>query len=144
MTIRTYVWGIMLAVCVCSRAMALSPIEGDWIAMDDKTGSKRAMVHLSIVKGTLNGTVLYVYPQPGDTGKCSLCPGEFKNKPMEGLQVIWGLKDKGDGVWDDGHILDGKNGKIYRLKMSMSEGKLYLRGYIGISLIGRTQVWERG
>ena len=144
MTIRTYFWGILVAVCFCSRVMAASPIEGDWIAMDDKTGSKRAMVHLSIVKDTLNGTVMYVYPQPGDTGQCSACSGEFKDKPMEGLQVIWGLKDQGNGVWDEGHILDGKSGKIYRLKMSMNDGKLHLRGYIGISLIGRTQIWERG
>lgn len=56
----------------------------------------------------------------------------------------WGLKKQGE-VWAGGEILDPKNGKIYRAKMSLSEdgNSLNVRGFIGVSLIGRTQTWHR-
>lgn len=48
-----------------------------------------------------------------------------------------------DGSWDDGEIYDAYSGKTYKCTMKISEGKLNIRGYIGISLLGRTAVWER-
>lgn len=84
-----------------------------------------------------------VYRQPGDTGVCAKCPGNFKNKPIQGLAFVWGLKDKGNGEWDGGHLLDPKTGKIYRAKMTLNGRKLYVRGYVGFSVLGRTQVWIR-
>ena len=123
-------------------ALAQSPA-GTWTTIDDKTGQKRALVRIDESKGTLNGTIVKVFPQPGDTGVCANCPDGFKDKPIEGLQFIWGLKDQGNGVWDGGRILDPKNGKIYRAKMTLEGNKLYVRGYMGISALGRTQMWVR-
>lgn len=121
---------------------ALSPA-GNWITIDDKTGKKRAVIKISVSGNRLSGTILNVFPQPGDIGVCNKCPGNFKDKPIKGLQVVWGLKDQGNGVWDDGQILDPKSGKIYRAKMTLQGNKLYVRGYIGMSILGRTQVWVR-
>lgn len=118
-------------------------IAGTWTTMDDKTGEKRAVVKLVESGKTLNGTIVKVYPQSGDTGICSKCPGAFKDKHITGLQFVWGLTDHGNGVWDGGHILDPKTGTVYRAKMSLKGDKLYVRGYIGVSLLGRTQVWVR-
>lgn len=123
-------------------AMAQSPA-GTWTTIDDKTGKKRAVVQLYIKNKTLYGKILKVYKKPGDTGKCSKCPGKFKNKSIQGLQFLWGLKDQGNGTWSGGKILDAKSGKIYRAKVSLKGNKLYVRGYIGVSLLGRTQVWHR-
>lgn len=118
--------------------------EGNWVTIDDKTGEKRAVIQFVIKEGKMSGTVVDVYPQPGDTGICSACPGAFKDKPIKGMQIAWGLRDKGDGAtWDGGQILDAKTGKIYHFKITMKDNKLYVRGYIGFSLLGRTQVWER-
>ncbi len=116
---------------------------GNWTTIDDKTGQKRAVIRLSVSGNTLNGTIVKVYPQPGDSGTCKNCPGGFKNKPILGLRFLWGLKDKGNGVWEDGQILDPKSGKIYRAKITVQGNKLYVRGYVGISALGRTQVWVR-
>jgi uncharacterized protein (DUF2147 family) len=60
------------------------------------------------------------------------------------MTILWGLSKDGD-EWNGGQILDPKNGKIYKAKMSLDDGgrKLNVRGYIGFSLMGRSQVWQR-
>lgn len=132
----------VLSFFISSFAYAASPA-GNWTTTDDQTGRKRAVVHISASGGNLSGSIVKVFPQPGDTGICSKCPGSFKNKPIKGLQIIWGLKDKGNGEWDGGQILDPKTGKVYKAKMTLKGNKLYVRGYVGISALGRTQVWSR-
>lgn len=132
---------IMMIVFVPS-ALAQSPA-GLWTTIDDKTGQKRAIVKVLVSGETLSATIVDIFPAPGDTGICSKCPGEFKDKPIKGMQFVWGLKDQGNGEWNDGQILDPKTGKIYRAKMTLKDNKLLVRGYIGISLLGRTQVWIR-
>lgn len=119
---------------------AASPV-GRWTTIDDKTGEKRADVEFAIVNGELTGTIVHRYLKPGDPESCAACPGQFKNKPIQGLRFIWGLKDEGHGVWGGGQLIDPKTGKIYRLKVSVIDDKLHVRGYIGVALIGRTQVW---
>lgn len=133
----------MMSVVHLSSAMAASSITGVWTTMDDKTGTKRADVRLFMHNGVLNGTVAKVYPHPGDTGICGACPGEFKDKPVLGLQIIWDLKEKSPNAWYGGKILDAKTGKIYHVKMTVKGNKLYVRGYVGVSILGRTQVWLR-
>jgi len=117
--------------------------EGNWITVDENTGDRRAVINFAVKDGFMSGTITKTYPRPGDTGFCSNCPGEFKGKPINGLKIAWGLKENGNGEWVDGRILDAKTGRIYRLKLSAKGDKLYVRGYYGISLLGRTQVWER-
>lgn len=139
-------WKTMCAfVLACGYlplAMAASPA-GTWTTIDDKTGAKRAVVSVSVSGGTMHGTIVKVYPQAGDTGVCSKCPGAFKGKKIQGLGFLWGLKDKGNGVWDGGSILDPKTGKVYRAKATLQGNKLLVRGYVGVSALGRTQTWVR-
>ncbi len=118
-------------------------VSGTWTTIDDKTGKKRAVVQISESGGSLSGTIVKVFPQPGDTGICSKCPGGFKGKKIQGIRFVWGLKKTGDNEWTGGHILDPKTGKVYRAKITMKGNKLYVRGYVGISILGRTQVWVR-
>ncbi len=135
---------VISAMLYLSSGIAGPSIEGNWITIDDKTGVRQAVANFVIKDGTLAATIAGVFPQPGDTGICSECPGEFKNQPIKGLQFAWGLKEATPGIWDGGHILDAKTGKIYRVKMSMKGDKLYVRGYIGLAMMGRTQIWIRG
>lgn len=133
---------VMSSLLFLSKAFAGS-IAGNWTTIDDVTGKQRAVIHVSESGDTVSGTIMNIFPQPGDTGICSKCPGAFKGKPIKGLTILWGVKKSGENVWDNGRILDPKNGKIYRVKLTLEGNTLHVRAYIGVSLLGRTQVWKR-
>ncbi|MBV7609781.1 DUF2147 domain-containing protein, partial [Escherichia coli] len=67
------------------------------------------------------------------------------NKSLKGLTIVKGLKNTGGTSYDSGSILDPKSGKTYKLKGNLTDGgkKLELRGYIGVSALGRNQTWIR-
>jgi uncharacterized protein (DUF2147 family) len=136
------VLAFMMMILIIPFAKAQSPA-GTWTTIDDVTGKKRSVVSLVVSGNTLTGTIMKVYPQPGDTGMCNNCPGAFKGKPVKGLQFLWGLKDDGNGQWSGGHILDPKTGKVYKAKITLEGNKLNVRGYVGFSLLGRTQTWVK-
>lgn len=118
-------------------------LEGFWLSRDDKTHQKRALIQIEIKQGELTAKVARIYPQKGDTGICSACPGAWKNKPILGMTFAWGLKKLKHNTWGEGRIMDPKTGKIYRAKMTLSGHRLKVRGYIGFSLFGRSQIWQR-
>jgi uncharacterized protein (DUF2147 family) len=65
-------------------------------------------------------------------------------RPLCGLVILKGFKPSGEREWDDGSVYDPDNGKTYRANMALADnGALRLRGYIGIPLLGQTQVWTR-
>lgn len=136
--------GLIVAVlCIPGVFAASGSPVGKWTTIDDKTGAKRAIVSISESGGILSGVIVKVYPQPDDTGICEKCPGSFKGKKIQGLRFLWGLKSKGNNDWGGGSILDPKSGKIYKAKVTLEGNKLYVRGYVGVSLLGRTQTWVR-
>lgn len=124
---------------------SLNSVVGYWTTIDDKTGKVRSIMHLYENNGLIYGRIEKIFRQPGDTGVCSKCPGQFRNRPILGLTIIWGLEKTGRNVWSEGEILDPTNGKIYRLMLTLADdGKALLaRGYVGFSLFGRTQNWYR-
>lgn len=142
MRLLKYLAVLVLTTLYCSIVFAESPV-GKWITIDDKTGQKGALIELFEKNGVLYGKINSVFSQRGDTGVCTKCSGKFKDQPIIGLPFMWGLTDRGNNVWDNGQILDARTGKIYRVKLTVKENKLYVRGYIGTSLIGRTQIWIR-
>jgi uncharacterized protein (DUF2147 family) len=127
-------------------AQTLTPV-GLWKTIDDNTGKQRSYVRIVDVGGELQGKVEKLFPFPGDDPEnlCEKCKGERKNKPVVGMTILWGLEQDEGMVWKGGEILDPDNGKTYRCKMTVSDNgkELDVRGYIGISLIGRTQTWLR-
>jgi uncharacterized protein (DUF2147 family) len=71
-------------------------------------------------------------------------PEESKrDRPIIGLVIVWDFRYQDDGSWVDGRIYDPDNGKTYSCKMHLEGDKLNVRGYIGLSLFGRTTVWTR-
>jgi uncharacterized protein (DUF2147 family) len=119
---------------------------GKWHTIDDRTGKVKSTVEISDAgNGTLQGRVLEVLDSDkGPHPLCDACKGANHNKPIEGMVIAWGLRHQGD-TWDDGKIMDPKNGKVYSARMTPIEGgrKLEVRGYMGFSLLGRTQTWVR-
>ncbi len=141
----TGLFALSLLSPLLAASQSSTPV-GLWKTIDDVTGNERSYVRIVEVGDELQGKVEKLFPFPGDDPEnlCEKCKGERKNQPVVGMTILWGLKDEG-GVWKGGEILDPDNGKTYRCKMSVSENgrELDVRGYIGISLIGRTQTWLR-
>ena len=68
---------------------------------------------------------------------------QLRSRSLNGLVILWGFKYAGDGVWEDGRIYDPRDGKTYKCKMTLEGSTLKIRGFIGISLIGKTNVWTK-
>lgn len=134
----------LVASAVPAFAATNSPV-GKWKTIDDKTHEVKSIVEITENGGVLEGKVLQVLKsEHGPHPVCAECDGERKNKPIEGMTIIWGLKQDGD-EWSGGQILDPAKGKIYKLTLKLEDGgkKLDVHGYIGFSLIGRSQEWVR-
>ena len=114
-----------------------------WQTIDDETKKPKAIVKFTEQKnGTLTASIQQ-YLVDGD--KCVKCEGPYHNKSLKGVTIVHSLKNVGGTNYDNGSILDPKNGKSYSLKAELVDGgkHLKLRGYLGVSLLGRTQVWNR-
>jgi uncharacterized protein (DUF2147 family) len=69
---------------------------------------------------------------------------ELRNRPIVGLQFMSGFVFVGKNLWEGGRIYDPESGKTYKCKlMLMSANRLDVRGFVGVSLLGRTEVWTR-
>ena len=140
---------IILGTVLCSLISTITlakDITGTWRYIDDKTGEAKGLVKIEKQSnGTYAGTALKITPRPGYTPKefCTNCPAPYTNKPIVGLQVISGLKTENQVNYTNGRIIDPVSGKIYSLKghLSADGKKLFLRGYLGISAMGRSQTW---
>lgn len=121
-----------------------SPI-GYWETISDVNRKPRSVMHLYEEGGILYGKAVKSLVT-GETLErpCEKCPDEFHNQTIAGMRVVWGLKEV-NGEWKGGRVLDPDTGNIYRCKLSVSEDgrRLNIRGYLGISLLGRTQTWNR-
>jgi uncharacterized protein (DUF2147 family) len=141
---RAITAGVLFASATVALAQSASPV-GLWQTIDDKTGQPKAVVQIQQESGTLAGKIVQGL---GDNDKpdrrCTACTDSRKDQLMRGMTIISGMKPDGDG-WDGGQILDPENGKLYKCKMHLEDGgqKLIVRGYIGVSLLGRSQTWIR-
>ncbi len=131
----------------CGAWAADSP-EGNWRTIDDRSGFAKALVR--IVKeadGTYSGTITKTIPRPDYTPQdfCHNCPAPYTGQKIVGLKILSGLQvdPNNPNQLINGKVLDPLSGKLYNCKAKLSnEGRrLSIRGYIGVSMLGRTQVW---
>ena len=144
--IRLFLCAAALLAATHAFADASTPA-GLWRTIDDKTGKERSLIRISEVNGVYEGKVeklLNRQPDDDPDDLCRKCEGTRKDQPIIGMTILWGLRKDGD-QFSGGEILDPKNGKIYRAKMKLLDNgaKLEVRGFIGISLLGRSQTWVR-
>lgn len=118
-------------------------VEGLWITQDDETGKKKSEVLIYQENGKLYGKIVRLL-LPEDQGKlCEKCKGSEKNKPIAGLVIVKDLILE-DDTWEDGTIMDPKSGKVYDCYLNLEDANtLKVRGFLGFSLLGRTQIWKR-
>ncbi|SRR5690242_16724809 len=134
----------LLLIAGSAFAATDTPV-GTWKTIDDKTHQPKSIVEITDNNGELQAKVVKVLnSDEGPNPICKECDGARKNQPIEGMTIMWGVT-KDDDVWDGGKILDPKNGKEYKVKLTLMDGgqKLDVHGYIGFALLGRSQVWER-
>ena len=147
-SIRKGILGLVLSLASVTAFSAT--IEGFWHSIDDRTGEKLSIVEIRKgADGRYHGKIAYRYPVPGGAAliNCTKCPPPYTNQPILGLEIFSGFKEDPDkrNAYVDGKVLEPKSGKIYKGKANLSaDGKrLRLRGYVGVSALGRTQVWIR-
>jgi uncharacterized protein (DUF2147 family) len=118
-------------------------VTGKWKTIDDQTGEAKSIIEIYEKSGKVYGKVTEILNPARKKDLCQNCVGEDKNKAILGLVVIKGLSKDGD-EYNGGKIVDPQTGKIYKCLITLEEkDKLKVRGYIGFSLIGRTQTWFR-
>ena len=116
---------------------------GKWKTIDDETGKAKSVVEIYENNGKIYGKVVEIFDKTKEDKVCDECEGAKKNKPIKGMVILEALSKKGSS-WEGGTILDPNSGKVYKCIISLeNKDKIKLRGYIGISLLGRTQYWER-
>ena len=130
-----------------AAAQATSPA-GLWRTIDDSSKKDKSLVRIVEANGVYTGKVeKIVDPDSPKDAVCKDCSDERKDKPILGMTIIRNMKQSGDDktVFEGGDILDPNNGKVYKSKMKLVDNgsKLEVRGFIGISLLGRTQTWVR-
>ncbi|MDN5203194.1 DUF2147 domain-containing protein [Fulvivirgaceae bacterium BMA10] len=132
---------ITLAIS-CISANAQNNIFGKWKTVDDVTGEVKSVVEIYKESGKAYGKIIDITDPEEKDSVCDKCDEDDprKGKKIMGMIIITGLEQDGK-KWDDGKILDPENGKVYSCKIWVEDGKLYVRGYIGISLVGRSQTW---
>ncbi|MDR1876271.1 MAG: DUF2147 domain-containing protein [Flavobacteriaceae bacterium] len=115
---------------------------GKWKNIDDETGKPKAIIEIYQKNDLYYGRILELLIKPANAN-CVKCTDDRKNKPLIGLEMLRGMKLDGKEL-TDGVILDPSKGKEYKCTISFENAdKLKVRGYVGISLIGRNQYWER-
>lgn len=128
-----------------AMAQEASPV-GLWKTIDDSSGKPAALIRITEQKGELQGKIEKLF-RPADQDqdpKCGQCTDARKDQPIIGMTIVTGLRKNGD-EYTGGEILDPKSGKIYKSKLLVREGgkKVEVRGYIGLPMFGRSQVWLR-
>ena len=118
---------------------------GTWHTISDADGRPRGIVSLVVRAGVLTGTIEGTLRTDETPGKvCDKCTDDRKDRPLLGMEFLRDLRWNGD-AWTGGEVLDPDTGKVYRATVRLSEDgqTLTLRGYIGITLLGRSQRWVR-
>ena len=135
---------ILLFVSQLVAAADPSPV-GTWKTIDDETHKPRALVRIEEHGGTLSGRIVQLFREPGEDPNplCEDCPGERHKQPVLGMTILWDFRHDGH-AWRDGEVLDPEEGRIYSANLHLRDADhLVLRGYVGVPLLGRSQVWER-
>lgn len=135
---------LLCSVFISNKAFAQKDqVEGVWFNEE-----KTAKVWIYLAKnGKYYGKIVWLKEPNDENGNPKTDtknPKESKrNEPIMDMLILKGFEKDGDDEYDDGTIYDPKNGKTYSCVMTYKGDELHVRGYVGISLIGRTTVWTK-
>lgn len=140
---------LLFSTSLCITSAWADDLVGNWKTIDDKTGFPRAVINIKQESdGTYTGKIEKIYALPNGTeplGLCVKCNGNMKNKPMVGLNILNGFTENKNkkNEYVHGQVLDPLTGNTYKGKIRMNQNgrTITLRGYVGTSLLGRSQTW---
>lgn len=120
-----------------------SPV-GLWAPLDARTGKPDGLIRIFERNGLYYGRIEPSSPADDRSARCTHCTGASRDQPIIGLVIMRHLKLE-DGKYVGGAILDPNTGKTYGCSLRLIDGgrKLIMHGYLGISLFGRSQTWQR-
>ena len=147
---------VMIVLFAALSAMAGDgdAIVGVW-ATDPEGEGGQAHIEISAVGDEYSGKIVWLEEplytaddEDGEVGEPKIDKNNpdpaLQTRPIMGLQLMEGFKYDGKGTWKKGTIYDPDNGKTYKCKVRLGDdGVLNVRGYIGVSIIGRTSLWTR-
>jgi uncharacterized protein (DUF2147 family) len=134
-----------------SPVNAQSPLIGTWKTIDDEgpnKGKESSYIEIFEKNGVYSGKIIKLLIDSPDK-VCDKCKGDLKNKPLIGMLILKDMKKTGSvdkklgEEYTGGTILDPDSGDIYKCKMWVKDDVITARGFIGISLFGRSQEWQR-
>ena len=136
----------LFALLISIGTMAQSKndaIVGNWYNQE-----KDAVINIYQEAGKYHGKITWMLNPLDENGKAKtdpLNPDEsLRSRSRMGMVIMYNFTHDGESIWDNGNIYDPKSGKEYSGTMTLtSENTLDLRGYVGISLFGRTSKWTR-
>mgnify|MGYP001392608875 FL=1 len=132
---------ISVLILTSLKGFSQNEIKGVWLNQD-----KDAEIQITEKNNKYYGKIIWLLnpkDEKGKTKKDSKNPDKTKqNQQLMGLEILKELKYS-KKEWSKGTIYDPKSGKTYKLTAKIKEGKLHLRGYIGVSLVGKTNIWTR-
>lgn len=142
---------LWLALIGCTQLFAATPSPiGYWKTIDDVSGKPKAILQISMdANNTLSGHIVKTFATPGERKLifCTACKDERHNQPILGLVILEQLKHSETDplAWENGQILDPKNGNFYHCNLRVADNgqQLRVRGYIGLPMFGRSQTWVK-
>ena len=135
---------LVVLFCLGMQHAISQSVEGRWKQVDDRNGVTKCIADLYLENGLLQGKVLKIMEEGKEGALCVKCDGELKDKPIEGMQIIYSFKNDGDGVYKGKRLFDPEQGMTFRGKVWLdpdNSNKLKVRGYL--AFLYRTQTWTR-
>lgn len=139
----TVVAGLLPGLWSLAHAQPASPA-GLWRTVDDETGAIKSLVRVELVDGVVTARVEKILTPGRENATCTACEGDLKDQPVTGMTIIRDMRAGADR-FEGGTILDPENGKSYKSHLWLEPDgvRLNVRGYIGVPMLGRSQVWLR-
>jgi uncharacterized protein (DUF2147 family) len=149
---KSFFLSILLASSFCFAGELTGPLTtqlvnqltGKWKTIDDETDKPKSIVEIYQEGDEFKGKITELFNPTKPNPVCEKCVGDKKDKPIIGMEIISGMKETKKGEeWAGGEIMDPKNGKSYKCRIRLKDDgkKLEVRGFIGFSLLGRSQTW---